>query len=184
MATAHVYLAPGFEEVEFVSIVDVLRRGGVFVSTIALDDTLSVEGAHGIVIQADLPFAAVDGEIADAIVLPGGGPGTQALAASADLADRLRAYRDAGKRVAAVCAAPTVLAKAGLLEGKSATCFPGCEPVLAGHGATVSTYQVVTDGLITTSRAAGTSGQFALEVLRLLAGDAKALEVGRAMLYL
>ncbi|AOX99764.1 DJ-1 family glyoxalase III [Jeongeupia sp. USM3] len=184
MATAHVYLAPGFEEVEFVSIVDVLRRGGVFVSTIALDDELAVEGAHGIVIRADLPFSAVDGELADAIVLPGGGPGTQALAASAGLADRLRVHLAAGRRLAAVCAAPTVLARAGVLDGKAATCFPGCEPVLAEHGATVSTYQVVTDGLVTTSRAAGTSGLFALEVLRLLAGDARALEVGRAMLYL
>ncbi|BCL75701.1 4-methyl-5(B-hydroxyethyl)-thiazole monophosphate biosynthesis protein [Jeongeupia sp. HS-3] len=184
MATAHVYLAPGFEEVEFVSIVDVLRRGGVFVTSIALDDELAVEGAHGMVIQADLPFGAVDGELADAIILPGGGPGTQALAASNELAIRLQAHQAAGKRVAAVCAASTVLAKAGVLQGKAATCFPGCEPVLAEHGATVRSDQVVTDGLITTSRAAGTSGLFALELLRLLAGEAKATSVGRAMLYL
>ncbi|WP_432719812.1 DJ-1/PfpI family protein [Jeongeupia wiesaeckerbachi] len=184
MATAHVYLAPGFEEVEFVSIVDVLRRGGVFVSTIALDDTLTVEGAHGIFIQADLPFSAVDGELADAIVLPGGGPGTQALAASTALAERLRAHLAAGLRVAAVCAAPTVLAQAGILNGKAATCFPGCEPVLTEHGATLSSYPVVTDGLVTTSRAAGTSGVFALELLRLLVDDAKAREIGRAMCYL
>ncbi|MBM3115318.1 DJ-1 family glyoxalase III [Jeongeupia naejangsanensis] len=184
MATAHVYLAPGFEEVEFVSIVDVLRRGGVFVSTIALDETLAVEGAHGIVIQADLPFSAVDGELADAVILPGGGPGTQALAASTALAERLRAHLVGGHRVAAVCAAPTVLARAGILDGKAATCYPGCEPVLTEHGATLSHYPVVTDGLVTTSRAAGTSGVFALELLRLLVDDAKAREIGRAMCYL
>ncbi|WP_035051443.1 DJ-1 family glyoxalase III [Andreprevotia chitinilytica] len=184
MSTTHVYVAPGFEEVELITIVDVLRRAGIDTTMVSLTETLDVTGAHNILVHADVPFSAVDGQLADMIVLPGGGPGTQALAASTALHARLHAYREAGKRIAAVCAAPTVLARTGLLEGVAATCFPGCEPVLAEHGAVVQTYQVVTDGHITTSRAAGTSGLFALELVKLLAGEAKATEVGRAMLYL
>ncbi|KAF0814096.1 putative cysteine protease YraA [Andreprevotia sp. IGB-42] len=184
MPTAHVYVAPGFEEVELISIVDVLRRADVQTTLVALDHTLAVRGAHDVTVQADATFASMEGQLADAIVLPGGGPGTDALAACLPLYDRLRAHHDAGRRVAAICAAPTVLAKAGLLQGKAATCFPGREPVLAEHGAKVTNYQVVTDGLITTSRGPATAGLFGIELVRLLVSDAKAVEVGRAMLYI
>ena len=183
MPSAHVYIAPGFEETELVTVVDVLRRGDVTTTLVALDDQLAVRGAHDIVVMADVAFSAVVQQ-PDAIVLPGGGPGTQALAACLPLHERLREQHNAGRRVAALCAAPTVLAKAGLLRGAAATCFPGLESVLAEHGATVTNYQVVTDGLVTTSRGPATAGLFGLELLRLLVNDAKALEVGRAMLFL
>ncbi|UXY17072.1 DJ-1/PfpI family protein [Chitiniphilus purpureus] len=183
MALAHVYLAPGFEEVEALTIVDVLRRAGVDTRLIALDDRLAVSGAHDVVVQADLAFAAVHDQLADVIVLPGG-PGTQALLAHEGVCARVQAHQHAGKRVAAICAAPSVLAKAGVLQGRRATCFPGYEDRLAEGGATLCGYNVVVDGLITTGRGPGVAGLFALELARQLAGDAKAQETGRAMLYL
>ena len=181
MNKVHVYIAPGFEEVELVTVVNILRRGSIDVALVALDDDLAVRGAHDIVVQADLPFAAA-GEAA-MIVLPGGGPGTRRLRESAALADRLRAQVAAGRRVAAVCAAPTVLAAAGLLQGLRACCYPGCEEALVAGGASIAAYNVTTDGPITTSRGAGTSALFALELLRLLGAADQAREIGRAMLY-
>lgn len=181
MKSAHLYLAPGFEEVEAIGIADVLRRAGVDLHLVSLSEELAVRGAHGIEVKADLPFAAADG-LVDAIVLPGGGPGTRNLLASQPLAERLRAHHAAGKRVAAICAAPMVLAAAGLLEGRRACCFPGCEEDLRRGGAELSAYNVVTDELITTSRGPGTAALFGLELARLLVGEGKALEVGRAML--
>ncbi|SMC22175.1 4-methyl-5(b-hydroxyethyl)-thiazole monophosphate biosynthesis [Andreprevotia lacus DSM 23236] len=184
MPTVHVYIAPGFEEVELITIVDVLRRAGIETTLVALDEQLAVRGAHDIVVQADAGFAAVAELQADAIVLPGGGPGTQALGDCLPLHERLRAQAAAGRRVAAICAAPTVLAKAGVLQGREATCFPGLEQVLAEHGAKVSNYQVVTDDIVTTSRGPATAGLFGIELARLLVGHDKALAVGRAMLFL
>lgn len=181
MNRVHVYIAAGFEEVELVTVVDVLRRAQIEVAMVALDAELAVRGAHDIVLQADLPFAAAAD--ADMIVLPGGGPGTRRLRESAALAERLRAQVAAGRRVAAVCAAPTVLAAAGLLQGRQACCFPGCEDALVAGGAKIAAYNVTTDGLITTSRGPGTTAWFALELVQLLAGADKAREIARAMLY-
>lgn len=181
MNKVHVYIAPGFEEVELVTVVDILRRAGIEVALVALDDDLAVRGAHDIVVQADLPFAAAGA--AAMMVLPGGGPGTRRLRESAALADRLRAQVAAGRRVAAVCAAPTVLAAAGLLQGRQACCYPGCEEVLVAGGASIAAFNVTTDGLITTSRGAGTSALFALELLHLLGEAEQARQIGRAMLY-
>ncbi|TJZ69778.1 DJ-1 family glyoxalase III [Chitiniphilus eburneus] len=182
MPLAHVYLAPGFEEVEALTIVDVLRRAGVETLLVALDDQLSVTGAHDVVVQADRAFAAVEGQLADAIVLPGG-PGAEALAAHPGITTRLRAHQSAGKHVAAICAAPSVLSRAGVLEGRKATCFPGYEEKLRAGGAEYAGYNVVQDGQFTTGRGPATAGLFALELARQLAGEEAALKVGRAMLY-
>lgn len=183
MANAHVYVAPGFEEVEMITIVDVLRRAGVDTTMVALTSSRAVVGSHGITVQADIAFDAVEGILADAIILPGGGPGTAALQQKSGLTSRLHGHLNAGKIVAALCAAPTVLARAGILTGRKATCFPGCEEVLREGGAIVTTANVVNDGQITTSRGAGTAGLFALDLARQLAGEDSAREVGRAMLY-
>ncbi|SFM94786.1 4-methyl-5(b-hydroxyethyl)-thiazole monophosphate biosynthesis [Formivibrio citricus] len=182
MALAHVYLAEGFEEIEMVSIADILRRAGVEVKLVSLTENLTVHGAHAIAMQADLPFSAATA-LADAIILPGGGQGTQNMIASPALAQRLQAHLAGGKRVAAICAAPMALAKAGILKGRQACCYPGCEGPLVENGATVSSYNVVTDGPVTTSRGPATAGMFALELVRLLAGEAKAHELARGMLY-
>ncbi|WP_028454402.1 DJ-1 family glyoxalase III [Chitinilyticum litopenaei] len=184
MALAHVYLAPGFEEVELITIVDVLRRGGVDTRLVALDEAEAHTGAHGITVAADLPFSTAANAAPDLIVLPGGGPGTQALLVSVALHERLRAQHAAGRRVAAICAAPMVLAQAGLLNGIDACCYPGCEGALVDGGATVSAYNVVEAGAITTSRGPATAASFALTLLQQLTDAATAQQVGRAMLYL
>ena len=183
MPIAHIYLAEGFEEVEMVSVADILRRAGVEVQLVSLTEKLAVTGAHAITVQADIAFSAAS-KLADAIILPGGGPGTQNMLASTALHARLNAHLVAGKQVAAICAAPMVLAKAGILQGRKACCFPGCENSLVEGGATISAYNVVTDSLITTSRGAGTAAAFGLALARLLVGDDKATEVGRAMLFI
>ncbi|MDR3428926.1 MULTISPECIES: DJ-1 family glyoxalase III [Silvimonas] len=184
MKTAHVYVAPGFEEVELVTIVDILRRADIKVLMVALDDVQAVTGAHGITVQADIPFAGAHGLFADAIILPGGGPGTQALLKKTELIPRLQAHLAAERKVAAICAAPMVLARAGILAGRQATCFPGCESVLIEGKAQVWGHNVVNDGPITTSRGAGTASLFALDLVRQLAGEDQARKVGRAMLFL
>lgn len=184
MALVHVYVAPGFEEVEMISIVDVLRRAEIDTVMVSLSEDLRVTGSHGITVQTDCSFSAAGtaATTPDLIALPGG-PGANAMLLHEALQQRLRDQISAGKRVAAICAAPKVLAKAGLLKGRKATGFPGTENALLEGGAELSTYNVVTDGLITTSRAAGTAGLFALALVRLLDKDDKAYEVGRAMLY-
>ena len=181
MPVAHIYLAEGFEEIELVTVADVLRRAGVEAELIALDDVLDVRGAHDIVVRATLCFSAVTG-LADVIVLPGGGPGTRRLLTCTALHERLRGHLNAGKRVAAICAAPMVLAKAGVLQGREACCYPGCEEALRQGGADISLDEVVTDGPLTTSRGPATAASFALELVRLLVDEARAADVGRAML--
>jgi 4-methyl-5(b-hydroxyethyl)-thiazole monophosphate biosynthesis len=183
MAKALVYLAPGFEEVEFVTVVDILRRADIETHVISLNERLEVLGAHAMIMRADFPFSAAEDWNSDIIILPGGGPGTQALKASKPLQDRLHKQFVAQQRVAAICAAPTVLAQAGLLQGKHACCYPGCETELEQGGAIVIFDSVKTDGLITTSRGAGTSAKFALEIVTLLTSISKANEIGKAMLY-
>ncbi|WP_047392203.1 DJ-1 family glyoxalase III [Chitinibacter sp. ZOR0017] len=184
MPLAHVYVAPGFEEVELITIVDILRRADINTHLVSTAAAGVVAGAHNVGIAADLSFDEAASEIPDLVVLPGGGPGTQHMLAHPLLAGRLHSQFAAGRRVAAICAAPMVLAKAGLLRDLAACCFPGCEATLSEHGAKVSAFNVVTDGLITTSRGPATAGLFALELVRQLRDDATASAVGRAMLYL
>lgn len=184
MPSAHIYLANGFEEVEMISVADILRRAGIETTLVALDESIHVSGAHAITVHADLPFSAMEGLIADAIILPGGGLGTENLLASEALHQRLRDHLAAGKLIAAVCAAPKVLAKAGILQGRKAICYPGCEAALLEGGAQISGFNVVVDGHIITSRGAGTSALFALEIAKQLMGEARASEVGRAMLFI
>ena len=126
-AKALIVLADGFEDVEAVAAIDVLRRGGVEVVTASLSGSREVRSAHGVVMLADASFADVSGEVYDAIVLPGGGEGTQNLKASAELAERLRRQKEDGGLLCAICAAPTILVEAGVLdEGQHVTCYPTC----------------------------------------------------------
>lgn len=181
MKTVFVFLAEGFEEVEAVTSIDLLRRAGLAVVTIAVGDSLEVAGAHHIPIVADRHISNVDELKADALLLPGGLPGVTNLGASQELLALIRQAHQEGKLLAAICAAPTILGGLGLLDGKRATCYPSFE---TGLGAYVPTDEaVVVDGNIITARSAGVSIAFALEVIKALLGEATAHSVAQAIIY-
>lgn len=171
-------LAPGFEEIEAVTIIDVLRRAGAAVTTAGLVD-IAVEGAHGIRVEADTVLSVVDQDW-DAIVLPGGLPGAHHLRDCDELMPLLQSNHEAGRLVAAVCAAPIALEAAGVLKGKKATCYPGFEDQLVSAEPQAET--VVKDGGVITSRGPGTSLVFALAVVRELLGADKAEALEKGML--
>ncbi len=179
MAKALVPLAKGFEDIEAVTIVDVLRRGGVEVVTASLQETTDVLSAHGLQLKADARLADVaDGEF-DAIVLPGGGEGTENLKNSDRLIRRLRRQNDEGRLLCAICAAPTVLVEAGVLaEGLHVTCYPTCQMELDRPW---SPAPVVVDGNVVTGQAPGSALLFALVVLQTLTDEATARKVARGM---
>jgi len=166
-------LADGFEETEALVPLDLLRRGKLDVKTVGITGK-TVTGAHGIPVTADLVPKEVSGKI-DALILPGGMPGTTNLDASPDV-DRLieKTVADAG-RLAAICAAPLVFGRRGLLAGKRAVCFPGFEAEL--KGAVPSKKRVETDGLVTTAVGMGAAFEFGLALLSLLAGKRTAEQV-------
>jgi len=179
MATrALVPLAEGFEEIEALTVVDVLRRGGVEVVAAALDGASFVRGAHGVSVASDAPFADAEKGAFDALVLPGG-PGTPNLAKSELLVGRLRRQKEEGRIIAAICAAPTVLVEAGVLEpGQHVTCYPTCVLDLDRPSADVP---VVADGNVITGQAPGAAMLFALVVLQALEGESVARKVARGM---
>lgn len=173
-------LAPGFEEIEAVTIIDVLRRASLEVKAAALDKS-PIKGAHGIRLEADLFFSADLGESEwDAIVLPGGMPGAEHLRDSEPLRALLKAQAESGRIVAAICAAPIALEAAGVLEGRRATCYPGFEEQLAS--ATLVKGAVVEDGPIITSRGPGTALPFALALVKRLVSAEAADELAAGML--
>lgn len=169
MARVIVPVADGFEEVEAVTVIDLLRRAGIEVVVAALE-ARTVTGSHGIALQADTDLdAALAGEF-DMVVLPGGLPGADHLDADPRVRALLERMAASGKFTAAICAAPKVLASAGLLAGKRHTAFPG---ILDSAGADA----VVTDGKVITSRGPGTAMDFALTLVESLLGKAKRDEV-------
>lgn len=172
-------LAPGFEETEAVTFIDLLRRAQVKVTVLGLE-AREVRGAHDITIIADDIFPTFKGTF-DGIVLPGGMPGTRNLAASAALLDLIRTTHRRNGLCAAICAAPLVLAKAGILKGVTATCFPGMEKELAG--AIVADRSVVHDGNIITSKGVGTAIPFSLELITYLAGKETAEKIAMSIVY-
>ena len=182
MKEVKVFLADGFEEIEGLTVVDILRRAGVDVTMVSINGTKTVTGAHKIVIGADAIYEETDFADADMLVLPGGMPGTKYLGAHAGLTALLREANEKGVGLAAICAAPSVFGDLGLLNGKTAVCYPGFEERLTG--ATIGTHTVETDGNITTSRGMGTAIDFALELTKRLCGEEKAVELGKGIIYL
>ena len=162
-----IHLADGFEEIEAISVIDVLRRAEVEVQTVSIMGRKEVHGAHGITVLADTLYENVAYTDAEMLILPGGGQGTQNLDQHAGLNEKLVAAAAQGKWVAAICAAPTVLGRLGILKGKSATCYPGCEDALQGANVS-SANRTIIDGKIITSRGPGTSLDFALTLVELL----------------
>ena len=175
-----VFLADGFEEIEAVTPIDILRRGGVEVRTCSITSSPVVRGAHGIPFTADTTLNALDGE-EDVILLPGGMPGTLHLKACEALCARIRAHFEKGGVLAAICAAPTVFGELGLLKNASATCYPGMEDGL--HCKEVSREKSVLSENILTSRGAGTAADFAFSLLTLLKGKETSEKLARAMCY-
>jgi protein deglycase len=170
-------LAPGFEEAEAVIPVDLLRRAKIKVTVIGLE-TREVRGARDITLLADTTLAAFS-DTFDGLVLPGGQPGTKNLGNDPRVLELIRATHKRGALCAAICAAPTVLAKAGILSGVKATCFPGCENELTG--ALFTEQPVVRDRNIITSRGVGTAVAFGLELISYLVNTETAMRVKSAI---
>ena len=179
MAKALVLLANGFEEIEALTAVDVLRRGGIEVVTASIHDSTGVRGAHGVSVKADATLSAVASAAYEAIILPGGGEGTENLRSSEAVLDLLRYQKGEGRLLCAICAAPTVLVEAGVLDpNQHVTCYPSCQMELDRPWVN---QPVVVHGDVITGQAPGTSLLFALVVLKTLAGGAVASRVAREM---
>ena len=176
-----VFLAQGFEEIEGLTVVDILRRAGVEVATISIMGSAEVCGSHNIPVIADTLYEDVDFESLDGVVLPGGLEGTTNLGAHAGVNETICSFAAAGKLVAAICAAPSVLGQAGLLEGKQAACYPGFEDKLTG--AEVIYEEVAEAGNVITSRGMGTSIAFALRLAASLTDEDRARELAEKIIY-
>lgn len=174
MKTALVLFAEGSEELEAVTLVNILRRAGVAVTLAGLSAG-ALKGARGITLQPDTTLDAALHEPFDMVVLPGGQPGTRNLQADPRVLNLVRQMTDQGKYVVAICAAPMVLATAGLLDGKRATCYPSCLDDFPK--VTLQTAAIVEDGKLITSRGPGTAMDFALLLAERLAGKSKRDEV-------
>jgi protein deglycase len=174
-----VLLAEGFEELEAITILDVLRRAELDVTSVGVGGT-SVRGAHGIVVQADVPLADIGGRRWDLVVLPGGMPGAANLRDSKGVQALVKEQHARGGMLGAICAAPIALAAAGVLAGRRATSYPGFGDQLVG--AKYSEDNVVVDGHIITSRGPGTALPFALRLVAELCGASMSASVGQAML--
>ena len=169
MSRVLVPLAEGFEEIEAITVVDLLRRAGIEAHTAALVG-LQVTGSHGITVTADLALDAVRADDYDMIVLPGGMPGADHLKRDARVISLLQEFAAAGRYTAAICAAPGVLAHAGLLDGRAATSFPGFLDAGSAPDIRLRTDAVVIDGKVVTSRGPGTAIEFGLALIELLRG--------------
>lgn len=162
----YAFLADGFEEVEALMVVDILRRAGIETVTVSVSDNYEVKSSHNILIKADALIKDVDFDKAELIFLPGGIPGTPNLAACKTLVDNIKDFNNKGKRLAAICAAPSILGELGILEGKLVSCYPGYEDSL--KGATYKREKVITDGNVTTARGLGAAIDMGLELVAIL----------------
>jgi len=176
------FLADGFEETEAVATIDILRRGGLEVITVSVTGRNVVTGAHGIAVVADRLFDETEFSDGGMLVLPGGNPGTENLGKHDGLRALLLRYYNAGKRIAAICAAPSILGELKMLEGKHATVYPGCEKSL--QGATIIDAHAVKDGTIITAKGPGSVFDFGLAIVAELVGQEKAKNISSALLII
>ncbi len=170
MSCVLVPIAEGFEEIEAISIIDVLRRADIEVIMGSLNEHLMVTGAHGITIHVDRPLKGLSADELDMIVLPGGWRGTKALAADVNVQNLLKSMNAKGKAIGAICAAPYALEAAGVLK-EGYTCYPGIEDELKTGGFVGDKHAVVESGNVMTSRGPGTAICFGLAIVKKLAGD-------------
>ena len=181
MSKTGIFMANGCEEIEGLTVVDILRRAGLEIEMISINETTSVTGSHNITFLADTVFEDVNFDEFDAVVLPGGMPGTLNLGGHAGVNSVIKNFAENGKLVAAICAAPSVLGAAGILEGKNAVCHPGFEEKLTG--AVTSEETAVTDGSIITSRGMGTAIDFALSIVKYLKDEDTVIDLKKKLVY-
>lgn len=172
-------LADGVEPMEAVTIIDVLRRASIHVTTVSLTEHITVHAAHDIKIAADTTWSAINLDDFGAIVLPGGGKGTEILKSDTRVLDAVRQFAREKRHIAAICAAPTVLAKAGILTGRTATCYPTCAEEL---GEAYEPAPVIADENIITSQGPGTALLFALVLVQHFKGEELANQIADALL--
>lgn len=177
------FLADGFETVEAFAVIDILRRAGIVVDTVSISDKKQVLSAQNIEVLADCVLSEYTFDGTDVLFLPGGS-GHKRYKACTPLIEVVKQYHKEGKRIAAICAAPSFLGMLGILEGKKATCFPGFEQQLIGAEVLTAPVKTVTDGNITTARGMGASIELGLELVKLLISEEKATEIGFEIQYL
>ncbi len=177
MATNYLFLSTGFEEVEALAPLDVLRRAGIDVCSVSMEGSLAVRGSHGVTVEADMLFDVAALEGAEYLILPGG---STRLNEFEELKKALLKHVDEGGSVAAICAAPMVLGGLGLLAGKEATCYPGFEGYLTG--ATFVDRSVVLSGTTITANGAGSAIEFALALVAQIKGKEVADSIAKAMM--
>lgn len=177
------FMAEGFETVEALAVVDVCRRAGIEVNLISITGNKEVKSAQNILVNAEYTIEEFQFDGTELLFLPGG-PGHKHYLECEKLVELLKVYNDKGNRIAAICAAPSVLGKLGFLDGKKAMAFPGYEKDLHGAQVLMAPERVVTDGNITTSRGMGTSVDLGLELVRLLVSEDEADRIGKAIQYL
>jgi len=168
MKKAYIHFAEGFEEIEAITVVDVLRRAEIPVVMVSVTENNEVTGSHGITVYTDVLFEDADYENADILILPGGQPGTNNLNRHTGLKKVITEFNNSGRYIAAICAAPLVLGGLDILKGKKAVCFPGYENQL--KGATVLSDPVVVSGNIITGRGPGVALEFSLRIVSELNG--------------
>lgn len=171
----YLFLAEGFEEIEAIAPIDIFRRAGLIVTTVSISDEKAVTGAHGITVLSDSIFEQTNFVEDSLLFLPGGLPGTTNLDNNSGLKTLIQIQSDKGNKMAAICAAPSVFGKMGLLADKEAICYPGFENQLVD--ATLSTSDIIRSGNIFTAKAAGSAMDFAL----MIVSDLKGKEVAEAI---
>ncbi|HLN73459.1 MAG TPA: DJ-1 family glyoxalase III [Prolixibacteraceae bacterium] len=176
-----IHLAEGFEEVEAVSIIDLLRRADLEVLMVSMNGKNEVRGAHQITVKADILFEDVNYDDIFMIVLPGGMPGASNLDAHQGLRKQIKQFNEQNRPLAAICAAPMVYGNLGLLKGKKAVSYPGFEKYLSG--AEVLTIPVVESGNVITGRGIGTALEFALKLIEKAVSPEKARQIGQQILF-
>ena len=182
MAKVYEFLANGFEEVEGLAPVDILRRGGVDIKTVSVTGSLEVQSSHGVTVIADLRFEDADLSDADMLMLPGGMPGSTNLNAHEGVRKAILEHYQQGKRVGAICAAPMVLGGLGILNGKKATCSPGFQKYMTGAEYTHELFTV--DGTVITGEGPAATFPYAYKILSFFIGEEPVRELMHKMQFL
>lgn len=182
MKQSYLFLAEGFEEVEALTVVDIMRRASIDVATVSIHDRRNVTGAHAITVEADLAIQDVDLDNTDWLICPGGLPGATYLHESATVNTLLAEHNKRGGHIAAICASPAfVLAEAGVLDGKRATGYPGCETTRTGIEWTGANTTVSSN--VVTGKGPAAAMEFALAIVRETLGEIAAAKVAAGLLY-